>query len=71
MRLKKNEFIEIKNGSWHCLDKLGLKPGISLFYNNIKVTKTKKIEGFNVACKWKKKLQGSAPDAVVVYFNKS
>ena len=62
LRLKKNEFIEMENGSWHCLDKLGLKPGISLFYNNLKVTKTEQIEGFNVACKWKKKLQGSAPD---------
>ena len=62
LRLKKNENIEIKHGSWHCLDKLGLKPGISLFYKNIKVTKTKQIEGFNVACKWQKKLQGSAPD---------
>lgn len=43
------------------LDDLGLKHGISWFYSNLKVTKTKQIEGFNVAGKWKKKLQGYAP----------
>ncbi len=62
LRLKKNENIEIENGSWQSLDDLGLTPGISWFYSNIKVTKTKQIEGFNVAGKWKKKFQGYAPN---------
>ncbi len=60
LRLKKNENIELEDGIWRSLDNLGLKPGISLFYQNAKVTKTKQIKGFNLACKWKKNLQNSA-----------
>ena len=62
LRLKKNENIELENGDWHSLNNLGLKPGICLFYSNIKVTKTKQLPGFNVAGKWQKKLQGCTPD---------
>lgn len=62
LRLKKNENIEIENGNWQSLDDLGLTPGTSWFYRHTKVTKTKQIEGFNVAGKWQKKFQGIAPD---------
>ena len=61
LRLKKSENIEVAEGIWQSLDNLGLKPGISLFLNNAKVTKTKKNEGFNLASKWKKKFHGCAP----------
>jgi len=37
---------------------LGLKPGFSLFIEGIKVTKTQKIRGFNLAGKWKRKYRG-------------
>lgn len=36
---------------------MGLKPGISLFIQDVKVTKTKQIKGFNLAGKWQKKRQ--------------
>jgi hypothetical protein len=62
LRLKKNENIEIENGSWQSLDDLGLTPGTSWFYRHTKVTKAKQIEGFNVAGKCQKKIQGIAPD---------
>lgn len=62
LRLKKNENIEVENGSWQSLDDLGLTPGTSWFYRHTKVTKTKQVEGFNVAGKWQKKIQGIAPD---------
>ena len=62
LRLKKNENVELENGIWQSLNNLGLKPGTCLFYSNIKVTKTKQIQGFNVASKWQKKLQGCTPD---------
>jgi len=39
---------------WQSLDELGLTPGVSWLYSNVKVTKTKQIEGFNVAAKWKR-----------------
>ena len=62
LRLKKNENIEIENQNWQSLNNLGLTPGVSRFYSNIKVTKTKQIEGFNVAAKWKKKFKGCAQE---------
>jgi Transposase DDE domain len=61
LRLKKDEFVEVENGVWKELSDLGLKPGISLFLEGIKVTKTQKIGGFNLACKWKRKLHGVSP----------
>ena len=47
LRLKKSEFIASKNGSWQQLAQLGLKPGISVFLPEIKVTKSQKVSGFN------------------------
>lgn len=53
LRLKKNEFIEVKNGQPSALNTLGLKPGVSWFLEGVKVTKTQKIGGFNLAGKWR------------------
>lgn len=61
LRLKKNEFIAKENEDWKELNALGLKPGISLFIQDIKVTKTQKIGGFNIAGKWQRKISGVAP----------
>lgn len=51
LRLKKNEFIEVKNDIWVELNNLGLTPGISFFREGVKVTKLKGFASFNVACK--------------------
>jgi Transposase DDE domain len=61
LRLKKDEFVEIEDNVWKELDNLGLEPGISLFLEGINVTKKHKIGGFNLACKWKRKIQGISP----------
>lgn len=61
LRLKKNEFIQQEEGKWQDLNELGLKPGISLFMEGIKLTKTSKIGGFNLASKWRRKIRGVAP----------
>lgn len=61
LRVKKLENIEVESGIWQPLENLGLKPGISLFLEQVKMTKTKKVEGFNLASKWKKKVNSSAP----------
>ncbi len=58
LRLKKNEFIQNEDEIWHSLDSLGLEPGVSLFLQNIKVTKTQKFTGFNLAAKWQRSLKG-------------
>lgn len=60
--MKRNEFIQGEDEIWQPLDSLGLKPGISRFMPNIKVTKTQKIQGFNVAGKWKRALKGRSPE---------
>jgi len=60
LRLQKNEFIQQKEGRWQELNALGLKPGISLFMEGIKVTKTSKVAGFNLASTWRRKIRGVA-----------
>ncbi|NEO73664.1 MAG: IS4 family transposase [Moorea sp. SIO3H5] len=54
LRLRENEQIELKNQGWISLKNSGLKPGILLFFEKVKVTKTKQVSGFSIACKWKK-----------------
>lgn len=44
------------------MDAVGLVPGVSLYFQGVKVTKTKGFTGFNVACKWKRKYQGWVPE---------
>ena len=61
LRLKKNEFIEVENDVSLQLKDLGLKPGFSLFLEEIKVTKTHNMSGFNLAGKWQRKNKGIAP----------
>lgn len=39
-----------------------LSPGVSLYLQGVKVTKTKKVSGFDIACKWQRKYRGWAPD---------
>ena len=53
LRLKKNEYLEL-NGETITLEQLGLQPGMSLFYQGVKITKTKGFGPINLAAKWKK-----------------
>ncbi|NEQ86166.1 MAG: IS4 family transposase [Moorea sp. SIO2I5] len=59
LRLKESEQIELENTGWISLKNCGLKPGQSLFFKKVKVTKTHQIKGFSVACKWKKSYRKS------------
>lgn len=61
LRLKKNEFVEYRKDIWVELNDLGLIPGVSLFLRGTKVTKTRGFFSFNVAGKWKRKVNGVAP----------
>jgi hypothetical protein len=60
LRLKQNEFVQLKGKIWLRLSAVGLLPGVSLYFQGVKVTKSKGIGGFNVACKWQRKYQGWA-----------
>src|SRR5579883_2601094 len=61
LRLKKNHFMEVEKDIWLELQAVGLSPGVSLFFQGVKVTKTQGFFSFNVACKWKRKILGVAP----------
>ena len=41
LRLRKNEYVELEDQIWFQLFELGLQPGMSCYYEGVKVTKTK------------------------------
>lgn len=62
LRLKKSTYIQIESETWIALRNLGLLPGMSLYYQGVKVTKTKGFFPVNVAGKWKRKYRGMTPE---------
>ena len=62
LRLKQNEFVLLEDEIWLQLSGLGLSPGMTFYLNGVRVTKQKGFAKFNVACKWKRKYWGWAPD---------
>ena len=54
LRLKKNEYVELEPHIWFQLKDLGLEPGMSVYYQDVKVTKTKGFGGVNLAAKRKR-----------------
>jgi len=60
LRLKKNEYVELEEQIWFQLSDLGLTPGMSCYYQGVRVTKTKGFGGFNLAAKWKRNYQGKS-----------
>jgi hypothetical protein len=53
LRLKKNEYMEL-NEEFITLKELQIEPGMSFFYQGVKITKTKGFGPINLATKWKK-----------------
>ncbi len=62
LRLKQNEFVQLEDELWLQLKALGLSPKMTLYLNGVRVTKQKGFALFNVACKWKRKYWGWAPN---------
>jgi hypothetical protein len=60
LRLKKNEYVELEEQIWFQLKDLGLEPGMSCYYQGIKVTKTKGFSGFNLAAKYQRNYRGKS-----------
>ena len=81
LRLKKNHCVETENLIWQRLDQLGIVPGTSFYFRGVRVRKTRPVEGFDIACKWKRNYQelkvkdawfiltdlGSLPVAIAAY----
>ena len=59
LRLKKNHCLATENSIWQRLDQLGVVPGTSLYFQGVKVRKTRPVCGFDIACKWKRNYQAS------------
>jgi len=62
VRLKQNEFVQLEDEIWLQLKALDLMPGTALYLNGVSVTKQRGFTKFNVACKWKGKYWGWAPN---------
>ena len=58
LRLKKNHCVETENLIWQRLDQLGVVSGTSLYFQGIRVRKTRPVAGFDIACKWKRDYRG-------------
>ena len=54
LRLKRNEYIEIGQDKWCQLQDIGVNPGISIYIEGVKLTKSKGFEQANIAAKWKR-----------------
>lgn len=54
LRLRRSEYIRSENEFSQQLQQLGLKPGMSMFFGSVNVTKQQGFTQFNVACKWQK-----------------
>jgi hypothetical protein len=62
LRLKRNHCIETENMIGVRLEQLGITPGTSLYFQGIKVRKSKPLAGFDGSCKWKRNYQGWTVD---------
>lgn len=62
LRLKKNHCLETENSIWQRLDQLGVVSGTSLYFQGVRVRKSRPVTGFDIACKWKRKYQGWTVD---------
>ena len=58
LRLKKNHCLETENLIWQRLDQLGVVPGTSLYFQGVRIRKTRPLAGFDIACKWKRDYRG-------------
>lgn len=70
LRLKKNEYVELAPQIWWQLKDLGLTPGMSVYYQGVKVTKTKGFSEVNFAAKWRRKYrENSAKEPWLIMTN--
>jgi hypothetical protein len=69
LRLKCNEYIRRHQDFTRQLKHLGLKPGMSMFFAGVNVTKQVGFNQFNVACKWQRNYRRNQTTAMLVFIN--
>ena len=62
LRLRKNEYLEVERELYIQFYELGLEPGMSFYFEGVKVTLKKGFGRFNVACHSQEKELGSTPE---------
>jgi hypothetical protein len=55
-----HEYVKLEEQIWFQLSDLGLEPGMSFYYQGVRVTKTKGFSGFNLAAKYKRSYRGKS-----------
>jgi len=55
---QKNPCLQTETLIWQRLNQLGLVPGTSLYFQGLRVRKTRPVAGFDIACKWKRNYHG-------------
>jgi len=61
LRQKQGQYIQPSGSEFKRLESLGLAPGISCYLEDVKVTKQKGFNQFNIAAKWKRGYRQAAP----------
>jgi hypothetical protein len=61
LRQKQGQYIQQSGSEFKRLESLGLSPGISCYLEDVKVTKQKGFNHFNIAAKWKRGYRQAAP----------
>lgn len=69
LRLKCNEYIRRHQDFTRQLKHLGLKPGMSMFFAGVNVTKQVGFNQFNVACKWQRNYRRNQTTAMLTFIN--
>lgn len=62
LRLRKDEYVQGEDEIWMQLNQLGNRPGVAFYLQGVKVTKNKKLGGFNVAGCWRRRYWGWSLD---------
>ena len=62
LRVKQERYIQQEFADYTHLSELGLVPGTSFFFRDVKVTKQKGFGLFNVAGYWRRKYKGRVED---------
>ncbi len=68
LRLKKSNYIEVEKEMWMRLKELGLSPGMSLFYQGVKVTKTLLIYRKQYSVQMEEKIPRNRDKRSLVYY---
>jgi hypothetical protein len=69
LRVKQGRYVQSENSDYIRLSDLGLLPGRSFYWSDVKVTKQKGFGRFDIAGYWRRKYRGKQDDVALVSFD--